>query len=81
MLWSREKSLFPARNDTQAVQPVVHLYTNCASPPPPRYSSEDNIKMDGFCLASSGSGLGPVVGSCEHGDEPSGSVKCSEFLE
>jgi hypothetical protein len=24
---------------------------------------------------------GPVEGSCEHGDEPSGSIKCWEVLE
>jgi hypothetical protein len=28
-----------------------------------------------------GSGLGPVEGSCEHGNEPSGSIKCWEVLE
>jgi hypothetical protein len=28
-----------------------------------------------------GSGLGPVAGCCEHGNEPSGSIKGSEFLE
>jgi hypothetical protein len=26
-------------------------------------------------LDSAGSGLGPVAGFCEHGDEPSGSIK------
>jgi hypothetical protein len=31
-------------------------------------------------LDSSGSGQGPVVGSCEHDSEPSGSVKGGEFL-
>jgi hypothetical protein len=36
----------------------------------------------GWCgLDLSGSGLGPVKGSCEHGDEPSGSIKCWEILE
>jgi hypothetical protein len=29
----------------------------------------------------SGSGYRPLEGSCEHGDEPSGSVKCWEVLE
>jgi hypothetical protein len=24
---------------------------------------------------------GPVESSCEHGNEPSGSIKCSEILE
>jgi hypothetical protein len=32
-------------------------------------------------LDRSGSGYGQVVGSCKHGDEPSGSIKCGEFLE
>jgi hypothetical protein len=28
-----------------------------------------------------GSGKGPVMGSCEHVNEPSGSTKCWEILE
>jgi hypothetical protein len=32
-------------------------------------------------LDRSGSGQGKVEGSYEHGNEPSGSVKCSEVLE
>jgi hypothetical protein len=32
-------------------------------------------------LDSSGSGQGPVAGSCEHGNEPSGSIKVGEFLD
>jgi hypothetical protein len=28
-----------------------------------------------------GSGYGPVEGCCEHGNEPSGSIKCWEVLE
>jgi hypothetical protein len=32
-------------------------------------------------LTSSGSGWGPVAGSCEHGNEPSGSIKGREFLD
>ena len=28
-----------------------------------------------------GSGSGQVAGTCEYGDEPSGSVKCGEFLD
>jgi hypothetical protein len=28
-----------------------------------------------------GSGQGQVAGSCEHGNEPSGSIKCGEFLD
>jgi hypothetical protein len=48
---------------------------------------EDNIKMNvrevgwGHGLDQSGSGYGQVAGSCECGDEHSGSVKCGEFLE
>jgi hypothetical protein len=30
---------------------------------------------------SSGSGYGPVAGSCEHGNEPSASTKGGEFLD
>jgi hypothetical protein len=28
-----------------------------------------------------GSGEGPVPGCCEHGNEPSGSIKTREFLD
>jgi hypothetical protein len=43
----------------------------------PSYRWEDNIKMDlrkwdGVVWT----GYGPVEGSCEHGNEHSGSVKC-----
>jgi hypothetical protein len=31
-------------------------------------------------LDSFGKGQGPVAGSCEHVNEPSGYVKCEEFL-
>jgi hypothetical protein len=47
----------------------------------------DNVKTDlreiGWdCgLDSSGSGQGPVAGSCEHGNQLSGSIKFWEFLE
>jgi hypothetical protein len=35
----------------------------------------------GWCgFGSSGSGQGPVAGSCEHGNEPSGSIKAWSFL-
>jgi hypothetical protein len=35
----------------------------------------------GSCgLGSSGSGQGQVAGCCEHGKEPSGSIKSDEFL-
>jgi hypothetical protein len=48
----------------------------------PRRRWVDNIKMDlrkkGWVngLDRSGLGLGPVEGSCEHGNEPLGSIKC-----
>jgi hypothetical protein len=32
-------------------------------------------------LDSSGSGKGPVTGSCGHGNEPSGFIKGGEFLD
>ena len=44
---------------------------------------EDNIKMDlqevecgGYGLDRAGSGYGQVVGTCDCGNEPSGSIKC-----
>ena len=49
---------------------------------------EDNIKMDlqevGFGvygLDRAGSGYGQLAGTCECGNEPSGSIKCWEFLD
>jgi hypothetical protein len=38
-------------------------------------------KWDGEGLASSGSAEGQVAGCYECGNEPSGSIKCGEFLE
>jgi len=35
----------------------------------------------GSGLDASGSGQEPVAGSCEHGNEPSGSTKVGEFLD
>jgi hypothetical protein len=35
----------------------------------------------GHGLDRSGSGQGQVAGSCECGNEPSGSIKCREFLD
>jgi hypothetical protein len=32
-------------------------------------------------LDSSGCGSEQVVGSCEHGNEPSGSIKCKAFVD
>jgi len=48
---------------------------------------EDNIKMNlqkigygyGMDRSGSGQGQGQVVGSCEHGNKPSSSIKCGEF--
>jgi hypothetical protein len=37
--------------------------------------------MGGHGLDRSGSGQGQVAGSYECGNEPSGSIKCGEFLE
>jgi hypothetical protein len=54
----------------------------------PRHRWEDNIKIDlrevgwgRHGLDQSGPGYGQVVGSCKHGDELLGSIKCREFLE
>jgi hypothetical protein len=53
----------------------------------PRRRMEGNIKMDlretvwGCVLDSFGSGYGQVAGSCEQGNEHSGSIKCGEFLD
>jgi hypothetical protein len=49
----------------------------------PRRRRADNIKIDlrwdgmgWYGLDRSGSGWGSAEGSCEHGDEPSDSIKC-----
>ena len=54
----------------------------------PRLRWEDNIKMDlqevgcgGHGLDRSGLGKGQVAGTCECGNEPSGSIKYREFLD
>ena len=52
----------------------------------PRRRFEDNIKMD---LQEAGCGgmdwielaQGQVAGNCECSNEPSGSIKCGEFLD
>jgi len=45
----------------------------------------DNIKMNvqdvGCGLDLSCSGWGQVAGNCKGGNEPSGSIKCREFLD
>jgi len=50
---------------------------------------EDNIEIDlqgiewgrGCGMDWSGSGEGHMVGTCEHGNESVGPVKCGEFLD
>ena len=49
---------------------------------------DDNIKMalkemgwQGKGQDSSGSGYGHVVGCCEHGNEPLGSIKCGKSIQ
>jgi hypothetical protein len=39
------------------------------------------VRVWGCGLDSFGSGLGRVASSCDHGNEPSGSIKCEEFLD
>jgi hypothetical protein len=36
--------------------------------------------VGGCGLTASGSGYGPAVGHCEHGNEPSGSIKGCEII-
>jgi len=54
----------------------------------PRRRWYDNTKMDlqevgcgGYGLDQFGSGYGQVVGTFECSNEPSGSIKCGEFLD
>jgi hypothetical protein len=54
----------------------------------PRYRWEDNIKMDLQYMGCGGDGLGragsiegQVAGTCECGNEPSGSIICRKFLD
>jgi hypothetical protein len=35
----------------------------------------------GMWIGFIGLRIGTMVGSCEHGNEPSGSIKCGEFLD
>jgi len=47
----------------------------------PKHQLEDNIKMD---LQEMGCGCMDwiqVADSCKYGNEPSGSIKCGEFLD
>jgi hypothetical protein len=45
------------------------------------YQNESWGNMVGSCGLGTSSGHGPVAGSCEYGNEPSGSVKGREFLD
>ena len=51
----------------------------------PRRRWVDNIRMDlqelGCGLDLVGPGWGQVADACECGNEPSGSIKCGEFLD
>jgi hypothetical protein len=53
----------------------------------PRHKWEDNIDgssrsgMWGYGLDPAGSGYGQAMGTCECGNELSGSIKCGEFLD
>jgi len=38
-------------------------------------------KWEGWRLDEVGSGQGQMAGTCKYGDEPSGSIKCGEFLD
>jgi hypothetical protein len=49
----------------------------------PRYRSKDTVEMGHKTIElglNYGSAYGPVAGSCEHGSEPSGSIKDGKFL-
>jgi hypothetical protein len=37
--------------------------------------------VGGCKLSSSLSENGPIVGSCKHGNEPAGCIKCKEFFD
>ena len=37
--------------------------------------------MCGYGLDGAGSEYGQVAGNCESGNEPSGSIKCGEFID
>ena len=39
------------------------------------------VGCGGYGLDQAGSGKGQVAGTCECGNEPSGSMKCGEFLD
>jgi hypothetical protein len=41
----------------------------------------EDLDIDGCEIESSGSGQGPVMGSCEQGNGPVVSIKVGEFLD
>ena len=72
---------------TRWQQYSTHLHTNTIHRTT-QSTQTIHIKMNlqevgcsGYGLDRAGSGYGQVVGTCECGNEPSGSVKCGEFLD
>ena len=47
----------------------------------PRRRWENNIKMGLREVGGGGDWMGQMAGTCEYGDELSGSIKCGEFLD
>jgi hypothetical protein len=45
------------------------------------YSEYSGSRMWGYGLDRADSGQGQVAGTCECGNDPSGSTKCGEFLD
>jgi hypothetical protein len=46
-----------------------------------RWTDNKRDRMGRYGLHPSGSGYGPVEGSCEHGNETSSSINCWEVVE
>jgi hypothetical protein len=74
----------PLGFDPWTVQPVTSRYTDCAL-----LGLDWTIILksivkkwdEGYELDCSGSGSEQVEGTCECGNEPSGYIKCGEFLD
>jgi len=70
MHWEQERCIQGFGEDPEGKRPFGR----------PRHRWEDNIKVDlkevGCGLNQGGSGQGQMAGTCECGNEPSGSVKC-----
>jgi hypothetical protein len=50
----------------------------------PRRRWEDDINTNlkqNVCGPTNGAGYGPVTASCEHGNQPSGSIRGEKFLQ